>query len=88
MGAAKNSQSWLRAVPPTNRAGPKLLAGFTEVPVMGMLTKCISTKLNPMEMPAKPLGALSLVEPKITSKNMKVKTTSAAKAETIENVVN
>ena len=44
-------------------AGPRLLAGFTEVPVTGMLTRWISTRLNPIVMPAKPLGVLLLVEP-------------------------
>ena len=28
-----NSHTWLRAVPPTTRAGPRLRAGFTEVPL-------------------------------------------------------
>ena len=32
-------------------------------------------------MPANPLGALSLVEPKTTSRNMKVKTISAINAD-------
>ena len=62
-GATQNSQSWFRAVPPTMRAGPKLLAGLTEVPVIGMPTRCIRTKLSPIDMPAKPFGAFSPVEP-------------------------
>lgn len=49
-----------------------------------MLTRWIRTKLSPMDMPAKPLGALSLVEPWITSKKMNVKTTSAMNAEVKE----
>jgi hypothetical protein len=44
-------------------AGPKLLAGFTEVPVTGIPTRWIKTRLNPIDIPAKPLGAFSLVEP-------------------------
>ena len=36
MGATQNNQSWLKAVPPTTTAGPKLLAGFTDVPVIGI----------------------------------------------------
>ena len=32
IGATQKSQSWLSASPPTNRAGPRLRAGFTEVP--------------------------------------------------------
>ena len=35
-GATMNSHTWLRAVPPTNRAGPRLRAGLTDVPSIGM----------------------------------------------------
>lgn len=66
-------------------AGPKLLAGFTDVPVMGMPTRWISTRLRPMVIPAKSLGAFSLVEPKITRRKMKVKMISAMKPDIIEN---
>ncbi len=62
-------------------AGPRLLAGFTDVPSMGIATRCISTKVKPIAMPANPLGARSLVEPKMTSRNMNVNTISAIKAE-------
>ena len=62
-GAAQKSQSWLKAVPPTMMAGPKLLAGFTDVPVTGMPTRWIRTRLSPMGMPANPLGTFSLVDP-------------------------
>ena len=31
-GATMKSQTWLSAVPPTTRAGPRLRAGFTDVP--------------------------------------------------------
>jgi hypothetical protein len=39
IGATQKSQSWVRAVPPTIIAGPKLLAGFTDVPVTGIPTR-------------------------------------------------
>jgi hypothetical protein len=57
---------------------------LTDVPVIGIPTKCIKTKLNPMDRPANPLGALSLVEPKTTKTNIRVRTTSAMKADAIE----
>ena len=72
-------------MPPTITAGPRLLAGFTDVPVIGIPTRCIRTKLRPIDMPAKYLGAFSLVEPWITRRNMKVKTNSAMNADVTEN---
>jgi len=39
MGAAQNSQSWVKAVPLTMTAGPRLRAGLTEVPVIGIPTR-------------------------------------------------
>lgn len=83
-GAIMKSQSCERASPPTKIAGPKLLAGFTEVPVIGILTKWIRTSEKPIEIPANPSGAFLLVEPKITKRNMNVKTTSAIKHATRE----
>ena len=44
----------LSAQPPTNTAGPRLRAGFTEVLVTGMPTRWISVSTRPMAMPAKP----------------------------------
>ena len=38
-GAIQNSQSWATAQPPTNKAGPVLRAGLTEVLVTGMLIR-------------------------------------------------
>ena len=46
------SQSCRSAVPPSKMAGPMLLAGLTEVPVIGMQTICISTKVRPIARPA------------------------------------
>ena len=37
-GATINSQSCDSAIPPATTAGPRLRAGFTEVPVMGIVT--------------------------------------------------
>ena len=85
IGATQNNHNWLRAIPPTMTAGPKLLAGFTDVPVMGIPTKWIITRLSPIDMPANPLGALSLVDPYITSRKMNVRTTSAMNPDVIEN---
>lgn len=76
MGATQKSQSWESAAPPTKTAGPKLLAGLTDVPVIGIPTKCISTRDKPIDRPAKPLGDSLLVEPKITNRNNAVRTIS------------
>ncbi len=38
-GATMNSQSWLIAAPPENRAGPMERAGLTDVPVTGITAK-------------------------------------------------
>ena len=70
-------------MPPKKSAGPKLLAGFTDVPSIGIATRWISTRVKPIDSPANPFGARSLVEPKMTSKNMKVKTISAINADVI-----
>ena len=47
-----NTQTCLRASPPRNSAGAKLLAGFTDVPVNGIPIKCTNTKVKPITMPA------------------------------------
>ena len=39
-GAMMNNHNWLSASPPTNRAGPMLRAGLTEVPVSGIPIRC------------------------------------------------
>lgn len=51
-GAAMKSQSCDKACPPSNRAGPMLRAGLTEVPVTGMQTMCTNTRVRPMAKPA------------------------------------
>ena len=47
-----NSHTWLRACPPTTRAGPRLRAGLTEVPVMGMPIRWTTVRPRPMARPA------------------------------------
>ena len=53
-GATMKSQTWLSAVLPTTRAGPRLRAGLTEVPVSGMPIRCTITSAKPMATPAAP----------------------------------
>ncbi len=38
-GATTNNHNCDNALPPAKTAGPKLRAGFTEVPVIGMATR-------------------------------------------------
>lgn len=47
-GVTINSQSWENANPPAKTAGPKLLAGFTEVPVMVIATRWINRRFKPI----------------------------------------
>src|SRR5215467_12928414 len=49
-----NSHTWFKAVPPTISAGPRLRAGFTDVPVIGMPTRCATVSDGPMTTPAPP----------------------------------
>jgi hypothetical protein len=42
-----------------------LLAGFTDVFVTGILTRCIRVRASPIAMPANPFGARSSVAPRI-----------------------
>ena len=79
MGATQNSQSWPRAHPPTNKAGPVLRAGFTEVLVTGMLTRWIIVSVSPIASGAKPAGALPCVAPMMMNRNIAVMTTSVMK---------
>ena len=75
-----NIQSSDNAFPPSKMAGPMLLAGFTDVPVIGMHTMCMSMSDNPIASPAKfPAPFLLSVVPKTTRTNTKVKNTSARK---------
>ena len=86
MGATQNTQSWLSAVVLSKMAvmsaGPKLLAGFTDVPVRGMPTRWTRVSVKPMAMPAKPLGDFSCVAPCTAKTKMNVSTISAIRAGT------
>ena len=64
-GATINTQTWVRAVPPTNIAGAKLLAGLTLVPVKGIPIMCTNAKVNPITIPATEDFDSSEVTPKI-----------------------
>ena len=83
MGATKKSQSWERALPPEIRAGPRLRAGLTEVPVTGIVTRWISIRVTPMANPAMALFPNLEVVPKITKMKRKVMTVSITKALTM-----
>ena len=52
-GATTNIHSWDSAAPPSKIAGPILLAGLTDVPVIGMQTMWIITRESPIASPAK-----------------------------------
>ena len=79
MGASQNSQSWVSAAPPVNRAGPVERAGFTEVLVTGMVTRWIRARQRPMPSGAKPAGARRSVTPRMTHRNTAVNTTSTTR---------
>jgi hypothetical protein len=67
------------AQPPTKSAGASDRAGFTEVLVTGIEIRWISVSARPMAMGAKPLGARSSVEPRMTSRKNAVRMTSMVK---------
>ena len=83
IGATKKSQSWLSALPPAKSAGPKLRAGFTEVPVTGIATRWMSTNVIPIARPAMLLFPSLDVVPKITIRKINVNMNSVTKAEVI-----
>ena len=78
-----NSHSWLSAQPPTNRAGARLRAGFTEVLSTGMLMRWMSVSARPMASGARPAGARLSVTPWITSRKKKVSSSSMTIAASI-----
>ncbi len=79
-GATMNSHTWLRAVPPTMRAGPRLRAGLTDVPVIGIPMRWTTVRLKPMTMPAVAAFAVLLVAPSTAKTNRAVRMTSVRKA--------
>ena len=79
-GATMKSHNCVNAIPPPTKAGPILRAGFTEVPVIGIHTMWIKTKVSPIASPPNPSGDFLLVAPRTTKTNIKVNTVSAIKA--------
>ncbi len=61
-----NTHSWRRASPPTNSAGPMLLAGLTEVPSIGMPRRWTSVRARPITRPATKALLARLVTARIT----------------------
>ena len=80
IGAMINIHTLLKASPPCNTAGAKLLAGLTLVPVNGNPNKWTNTKVKPITIPvACPFSFLS-VTPKIVVVKINVRITSTSKA--------
>ncbi len=79
-GATMKSQTWLSAVPPTTSAGPRLRAGFTEVPVSGIPMRWTITRAKPMATPAAPWMAALCVANSTTETKIVVSTTSIRNA--------
>ena len=77
----------MSASPPCSRAGAKLLAGFTDVPVNGIPTKWISTNVSPIINPAIVLCSFFFVTVNIIITKKNVKTVSIIKAIGIETLV-
>jgi len=75
-GASQNTQSCAWAPFPLKNATPVDRAGLTDVLEMGREIRCITVRVRPMASPANPLGARSSVDPRMTSRNTKVRTTS------------
>ncbi len=75
-----NSHSWESASPPAKRAGPRLRAGLTEVPVSGMPTRWITARAMPIGRPSKPTTATLCVTASTTKTSRNVRITSARKA--------
>ena len=75
-----NSHSCSIAQPPTNSAGPMLRAGLTDVLVIGMPTRWISTSTSPIGIPANATLAIRSVADSTVKTRKKVSTTSAISA--------
>ncbi len=83
-GATQNTHSCAGAPSALKKATPVERAGFTEVLEIGIEIRWISVSVNPIDSPAKPLGARSSVEPRMTKRNTKVSRTSAISTATSE----
>ena len=79
-GARMNSHSCSIAQPPTNSAGPMLRAGLTDVLVIGMPTRWISTSTSPIGIPANATLAIRSVADSTVKTRKKVSTISAISA--------
>jgi hypothetical protein len=79
-GAMMNSQSWLNQGPPTTIAGPKLRAGFTDAPSIGIPMMLARASANPTIRPATGALAPLRVALSIMSTNAAVMITSIRKA--------
>ena len=75
-----NSHAWRRGVPPTTRAGPRLVAGFTDVPVIGMPTRWTTVRASPIAMAAVAAFAVADVTLSTTKTKIAVRTASKTKA--------
>ena len=76
-----NSHSWAMASTPAKRAGPIERAGFTEVPVSGIVAKWIIASDRPMAKGARAGCSLrSSVTARIAIRNTRVVTASTRKA--------
>ena len=79
IGATINIHTWLIAQPRWKIAVASERAGFSDVLVTGIEIRCILVSARPMAIGAKPLGARSSVEPRITSRKNAVHTASIMK---------
>ena len=79
-GPTINTHNWHKACPPNTKAGPKLRAGLTEVPVSGMPIMCTNVSVKPMTRPAIVAVFWLEVTPKMVSTKTQVKIASTSKA--------
>ncbi len=84
-GAKINTQTCCNACPPRKRAGAKLCAGFTDVPVKGIPKMCTNARVKPITIPATAPFSAFLVTPSTVNTNTKVKIISTNIAPTTLN---
>ena len=76
-----NSQSWMIASPPANRAGPIERAGLTDVPVAAIDAKWIIVSERPMDSGARAGCSLRVsVTARITQTKTMVRSSSSSRA--------
>ena len=68
-----NSQTCSKASPPCNKAGAKLRAGFTEVPVIPIPNKCTRVSVKPITIPATALFSFLAVVNSTTDTKINVR---------------